>query len=85
MSDIIKDLELLVEKDNRAESPERIVWVPICEKYKTAFRAAVYDEMGGESVSNGKLEPTKVLWWVKLSINPNECPVIRQIEARKMP
>lgn len=84
MNELLRDLEKLVEKHKQPESPSRIVWVPICEHYKSAFRAGIYDEQGGDTVSTGKQSIAKVLWWVKLEINPEECPVIRQIEARKV-
>jgi len=84
-TDLLKDLEELLAKHKQPEKPEspvRTVWVPVCEHYKTAAFAGLHDERGGAIISR-KAQPTKVLWWVKLEINPDSCPVIHQVEARK--
>jgi hypothetical protein len=83
MSELLKDLEALLEKHKHPESSGRTLWVPICEHYKTAAYVGLHDDKGGATISR-KAATTKVLWWVKLSIDPEACPVIQQIEAVKL-
>jgi hypothetical protein len=83
MNALLKDLEKLVEKHKDAEKPHRVCWVPICEEFKTASTAQIYEEKGGKVIYRGKngSNPVSVLCWVKVHIEPLPCLNVRILET----
>lgn len=78
MRDLLGDLKTLIEKHEKKEMPQRTLWLPICEHYKTAGSASLYEEKGGDTVSFGKYGgEVKVLYWLQVTINPeSQCVVL---------
>lgn len=64
-------LDLIAEWSDKPTCPGIEFWVPICEQYKAATRASLWENRGSDVITNGKHGSTvAVLAWVKLRIDP---------------
>lgn len=67
----VADLEKRVSAEQeRLKSVPTVRWIPICDAYATSDTCSVKHEKGGDTIRLNKYEQAKVLFWVRVLIDP---------------